>query len=193
MVFELPENFISLGGVDLFAGFVSPLDLRAFKMEYETVNNRIWEGVYYHPHIFGGLMLTAALLGLSTSYFRGIGMPSLHLPLPCSWYDMAIFRRRKRQKKRVRVYMDGCFDLMHYGHANALRQAKALGDELVVGVVSDEEIIANKGPPVLSMEERYSTHFHLSVLAFALHLFLLQIVLKAIVRPEIYAKYSFLL
>ncbi|KAL0374683.1 UNVERIFIED_CONTAM: Ethanolamine-phosphate cytidylyltransferase [Sesamum radiatum] len=50
--------------------------------------------------------------------------------------------------------MDGCFDLMHYGHANALRQAKALGDELVVGVVSDEEIISNKGPPVLSMQER---------------------------------------
>ncbi|KAL0338783.1 UNVERIFIED_CONTAM: Ethanolamine-phosphate cytidylyltransferase [Sesamum angustifolium] len=43
---------------------------------------------------------------------------------------------------------------MHYGHANALRQAKALGDELVVGVVSDEEIISNKGPPVLSMQER---------------------------------------
>jgi ethanolamine-phosphate cytidylyltransferase len=51
--------------------------------------------------------------------------------------------------------MDGCFDLMHYGHANALRQAKLLGDQLVVGVVSDEEIVANKGPPVLSMEERY--------------------------------------
>ncbi|EEC66861.1 hypothetical protein OsI_33354 [Oryza sativa Indica Group] len=50
--------------------------------------------------------------------------------------------------------MDGCFDLMHYGHANALRQAKLLGDQLVVGVVSDEEIVANKGPPVLSMEER---------------------------------------
>lgn len=51
--------------------------------------------------------------------------------------------------------MDGCFDLMHYGHANALRQAKSAGDELVVGVVSDEQIVANKGPPVLSMEERY--------------------------------------
>ncbi|GJN09574.1 hypothetical protein PR202_ga27613 [Eleusine coracana subsp. coracana] len=49
--------------------------------------------------------------------------------------------------------MDGCFDLMHYGHANALRQAKLLGDQLIVGVVSDEEIVANKGPPVLSMEE----------------------------------------
>lgn len=65
-------------------------------------------------------------------------------------------QKQKSGKKRIRVYMDGCFDLMHYGHANALRQAKALGDDLVVGVVSDEEIIKNKGPPVLSMEERYA-------------------------------------
>jgi ethanolamine-phosphate cytidylyltransferase len=50
--------------------------------------------------------------------------------------------------------MDGCFDMMHYGHCNALRQARALGDELVVGVVSDEEIIANKGPPVIPLYER---------------------------------------
>lgn len=95
-------------------------------------------------------MLTAALLGLSTSYFAGIKVPSL----PYSWYNVGLFHKKKREKKRIRVYMDGCFDLMHYGHANALRQAKALGDELIVGVVSDEEIIANKGPPVLSMEER---------------------------------------
>lgn len=95
-------------------------------------------------------MLTAALLGLSTSYFAGINVPGL----PYFFPDKSIFQNKKRTKKRVRVYMDGCFDLMHYGHANALRQAKALGDELVVGVVSDEEIVANKGPPVLSMEER---------------------------------------
>ncbi len=25
-------------------------------------------------------------------------------------------------KKQVRVWTDGCFDMMHYGHANALRQ-----------------------------------------------------------------------
>ncbi|WZZ78671.1 hypothetical protein YC2023_099243 [Brassica napus] len=50
--------------------------------------------------------------------------------------------------------MDGCFDMMHYGHCNALREARALGDELVVGVVSDEEIIANKGPPVTPLHER---------------------------------------
>lgn len=98
-------------------------------------------------------MLTAAVLGLSTSYFGGIGVPGVH----CYWPDlgMGIFHKKKYGKKKpVRVYMDGCFDLMHYGHANALRQAKAVGDVLVVGVVSDEEIVANKGPPVLSMEER---------------------------------------
>ncbi|XP_059636923.1 ethanolamine-phosphate cytidylyltransferase-like [Cornus florida] len=118
-------------------------------MEFET-NSWIWDGAYYYPHLFGGIMLTAALLGLSTSYFGGMTVPGLPYLLP----DLRIFQKKKCGKKHVRVYMDGCFDLMHYGHANALRQAKDLGDELVVGVVSDEEIIANKGPPVLSMDER---------------------------------------
>ncbi|KAL6985015.1 Ethanolamine-phosphate cytidylyltransferase [Sarracenia purpurea var. burkii] len=118
-------------------------------MEFDS-NGWMWDGVYYYPHLFGGVMLTAALLGLSTGYFGGINVPSMPYFLP----DLRMFQKKKSGKKRVRVYMDGCFDLMHYGHANAMRQAKALGDELVVGIVSDEEIIANKGPPVLSMEER---------------------------------------
>jgi len=96
-------------------------------------------------------MITVAILGLSTSYFGGIGAPVL----PYFWPELGILYKRKSRKRPVRVYMDGCFDLMHYGHANALRQAKSLGDQLVVGVVSDEEIVRNKGPPVLSMEERY--------------------------------------
>lgn len=66
--------------------------------------------------------------------------------------------------------MDGCFDMMHYGHANALRQvgtlcsqvnlhphtaqAKALGDELVVGLIPDAEIMRCKGPPVMNEQER---------------------------------------
>lgn len=141
-------------------------------IEYER-HGWIWDGVYYYPHLFGGLMLTAVLLSLSTSYFGGLGVFSLaHLRS-----DSGIFKKRKHEKKkRVRVYMDGCFDLMHYGHANALRQAKALGDELVVGVVSDEEIIANKGPPVLPMEERYISVFMVfplftfSLLSFLLNL-----------------------
>ncbi|OAJ36529.1 hypothetical protein BDEG_20694 [Batrachochytrium dendrobatidis JEL423] len=59
-------------------------------------------------------------------------------------------------KKPVRIWVDGCFDGMHYGHANALRQAKMMGDHLVVGVHSDEEIERNKGPTVIKENERYA-------------------------------------
>lgn len=45
--------------------------------------------------------------------------------------------------------------MVHFGHANQLRQAKAMGDQLVVGVHSDEEITRHKGPPVFSEQERY--------------------------------------
>jgi ethanolamine-phosphate cytidylyltransferase len=62
----------------------------------------------------------------------------------------------RKQKKFVKVWTDGCFDMMHFGHANALRQAKALGDYLVVGVHSDAEIMKHKGPPVMNEEERYA-------------------------------------
>lgn len=73
-----------------------------------------------------------------------------------SWIATMLARHAKRRRSRrpIRVYMDGCFDLMHYGHANALRQAKALGDELVVGLVPDAEILRCKGPPIMQEAER---------------------------------------
>ncbi|RDD45264.1 Ethanolamine-phosphate cytidylyltransferase [Trichoplax sp. H2] len=44
--------------------------------------------------------------------------------------------------------------MMHYGHANVLRQAKSFGSFLIAGVHSSEEIAKNKGPPVLTLDER---------------------------------------
>ena len=55
-----------------------------------------------------------------------------------------------------RVYLDGCFDLFHIGHANALRQAKLLGAWLVAGSHSDEDIARAKGRTVFSAPERYA-------------------------------------
>ncbi|XP_039950605.1 ethanolamine-phosphate cytidylyltransferase isoform X1 [Bactrocera neohumeralis] len=58
------------------------------------------------------------------------------------------------EKKEVRVWCDGCYDMVHFGHANSLRQAKALGDKVIVGIHTDEEITKHKGPPVFTEEER---------------------------------------
>ncbi|KAL0009308.1 hypothetical protein SO802_010810 [Lithocarpus litseifolius] len=93
--------------------------------------------------LIGGVVVGVSLLGLSSK---------LHFPFPSSLSSSN--DKKKKKKGCVRVYMDGCFDMMHYGHCNALRQARALGDQLVVGVVSDPEIIANKGPPVTPLKER---------------------------------------
>lgn len=102
--------------------------------------------------ILGTVLLTAAILRLSSQYLGPLALPPISNLLP----NLGFFQKKQKKGKKVRVYMDGCFDMMHYGHANALRQARALGDELVVGVNSDEEIKANKGPPVMSMDERYA-------------------------------------
>ena len=60
-----------------------------------------------------------------------------------------------RLSKDVRVWCDGCYDMVHFGHANQIRQAKAMGEYLIVGVHSDEEILKHKGPPVYNEKERY--------------------------------------
>uniref|UniRef100_A0A1I8P7U8 ethanolamine-phosphate cytidylyltransferase n=2 Tax=Stomoxys calcitrans TaxID=35570 RepID=A0A1I8P7U8_STOCA len=60
----------------------------------------------------------------------------------------------KSSPKEIRVWCDGCYDMVHFGHANSLRQAKALGDKVIVGIHTDEEITKHKGPPVFTEEER---------------------------------------
>ncbi|KAK8228279.1 phosphoethanolamine [Phyllosticta capitalensis] len=52
------------------------------------------------------------------------------------------------------IWIDGCFDFSHHGHAGAMLQARQLGKELLVGVHSDEAILENKGPTVMTLKER---------------------------------------
>ncbi|XP_077427137.1 ethanolamine-phosphate cytidylyltransferase isoform X1 [Vanacampus margaritifer] len=61
----------------------------------------------------------------------------------------------EKRKRVVRLWCDGCYDMVHYGHSNQLRQAKDMGDYLIVGVHTDAEISKHKGPPVFTQEERY--------------------------------------
>ncbi|XP_040048059.2 ethanolamine-phosphate cytidylyltransferase isoform X2 [Gasterosteus aculeatus] len=61
----------------------------------------------------------------------------------------------EKRRRRIRLWCDGCYDMVHYGHSNQLRQAKAMGDYLIVGVHTDSEIAKHKGPPVFTQAERY--------------------------------------
>ena len=54
------------------------------------------------------------------------------------------------------VFTNGCFDILHSGHLESLRFAKAKGDKLVVAVNSDASVSRLKGPkrPVVPLAER---------------------------------------
>lgn len=61
------------------------------------------------------------------------------------------------------VLTQGCYDLIHEGHAAYLEKARGLGDLLIVGVDSDAFTRKRKGPnrPVVPQKERMKMLMHL--------------------------------
>lgn len=52
-------------------------------------------------------------------------------------------------------YVSGVFDMFHIGHLNIIVSARERCDRLIVGVVTDEVVVAMKGrPPVIPLAER---------------------------------------
>lgn len=66
------------------------------------------------------------------------------------------WRQQLRSSGRRLVVTNGCFDLLHLGHATYLEAARALGDVLLVGVNSDASVRRLKGPsrPINAEEDR---------------------------------------
>ena len=60
-----------------------------------------------------------------------------------------------REKKKI-VFTNGCFDLLHVGHMYLLREAKRLGDVLVIGLNSDKSVkgLKGSGRPIVSDDDR---------------------------------------
>lgn len=65
-------------------------------------------------------------------------------------------RQRLRREGRVVVFTNGCFDLVHRAHVEYLREARRLGDLLVVGLNDDDAVRALKGPgrPLMTAADR---------------------------------------
>src|SRR3954464_10455541 len=89
------------------------------------------------------------------------------------------------------VFANGCFDLLHVGHVRYLEAARSLGDILVVGINSDEQVrrLKGEGRPYVPERERaeviaslravdYVTIFHEPTVAELL----------LALRPDIHAK-----
>ena len=56
----------------------------------------------------------------------------------------------------MKIWVNGCFDILHRGHFELFNFAKSLGDILVVGIDSNEKIAKDKGPnrPYNNLEDR---------------------------------------
>ncbi|MEQ9619655.1 MAG: D-glycero-beta-D-manno-heptose-7-phosphate kinase [Deltaproteobacteria bacterium] len=61
-----------------------------------------------------------------------------------------------RAKGKKVIFTNGCFDLFHTGHLKLLREARKLGDSLVVAINSDDSVkrLKGEGRPYISETDR---------------------------------------
>lgn len=96
----------------------------------------------------------------------------------------------RKQGARV-VFANGCFDILHAGHVRYLEGARALGDILIVGINSDEQVRALKGAgrPFVPERERAEVIASLRAVDFVTVFSepTVEQLLRAL-RPDIHAK-----
>ena len=70
--------------------------------------------------------------------------------------EVASLKASKGNKEQVIVFTNGCFDIIHSGHLDLLKEARSYGDKLIVGLNSDKSISKLKGPdrPIIGQSER---------------------------------------
>jgi len=103
---------------------------------------------------------------------------------------LPIVRRLRRQGKIV-AFTNGCFDILHVGHLDALERIKKEADCLIVAVNSDASVrrLKGKGRPVVPAAERARLIASLKPVDYAF-IFSEDTPLKVIraIRPNLLAK-----
>jgi rfaE bifunctional protein nucleotidyltransferase chain/domain len=72
-----------------------------------------------------------------------------------NWDDLRKVVERRKSEGRKIVFTNGCFDILHIGHIRYLKEAKLLGDILVVGLNSDRSVsVLKPDRPVNPQDQR---------------------------------------
>lgn len=107
--------------------------------------------------------------------------------------ELAAHLRTLRAAGSVRrvVLANGCFDLVHVGHARYLADARSRGDCLIVALNTDESVRGLKGPgrPLVGLGERAELVASLRCVDFVTSFgeATLEATLRAL-RPDVHAK-----
>lgn len=73
--------------------------------------------------------------------------------------DQLVYALKQAKLRGERVVMtNGCFDILHAGHVSYLKEARQLGDRLIVAVNDDDSVrrLKGEGRPVNNVERRMS-------------------------------------
>ena len=60
--------------------------------------------------------------------------------------ELVAARGRWKRERKVVVFTNGCYDLLHPGHIRLLEKARSLGDILILALNTDASVARLKGP-----------------------------------------------
>jgi D-beta-D-heptose 7-phosphate kinase/D-beta-D-heptose 1-phosphate adenosyltransferase len=81
----------------------------------------------------------------------------------------ALIRQSLKRQRKIVVFTNGVFDILHAGHVQVLERAKKMGDVLVLGLNRDESVrLLGKGPgrPLNRFKDRARVLAALSVVDY---------------------------
>ncbi len=99
-------------------------------------------------------------------------------------------REHKNREERI-VLANGCFDVLHVGHARYLQGARREGDVLVVAVNADQSVrsLKGEGRPILPAEARARLVAGLAAVSYVVIFEEPDVTrLLSILRPDVHAK-----
>jgi len=98
-------------------------------------------------------------------------------------------REAMRRNGQHLVQCHGCFDIVHPGHIRHLRQARSLGDRLLVSVTGDAAIRKGTGRPLIPEELRAEGLASLDCVDFVfIEPAATASALLAVIKPDVYVK-----